>query len=116
MSAYIGLVKRGLYLLLIIFLFFSLTKNFFDYLQNIQFYQSYKENYEKEKKRNISLKTEILKKSNPEEVEKTIRDKLNLLQPGEESIILPNPTPTPTISIPAPLPNWQQWWETFFQK
>ncbi len=84
-----------------------------DYQKKLAFYQGYREDYEKEKKRNISYKTELLKKSDPYEIEKTIRNKLNLLKPDEIAIIMKQPTPTPVIISPTPLPNYLQWWQIF---
>jgi len=87
----------------------------FDYRNKLQFYQQYKGEYDKEKKANITLKTEVLKKTSNTELEKTIRNKLNLLRPDEVAVMLPSPTPIPIISIPIPLPVWKQWWKLFLK-
>lgn len=97
----------------VFFLFSSLVKNLFDYRNKLQFYQEYKGVYDKEKKDNITLKTEVLKKTSQTELEKTIRNKLNLLKPDEVAVMLPSPTPTPYIPTPIPLPVWQKWWKLF---
>lgn len=107
--------KNILFALIILFFISSLTKNIFDYRDKVQFYESYKEEYEKEKKKNLSLKTEILKKSDPYEVEKTIRNELNLLKENEVDVIIPLPSPTQFVPTPTPPPNWQQWYEVFFE-
>lgn len=109
------LVRNIIIGVFVLFLFSSLIRNIFDYKNKLQFYQVYKKEYDQEQKQNISLQTEILKKTDPHEVEKTIRNKLNLLQPGEVAVMLPSPTPTPFIPIPTPLPNWQQWWNVFMK-
>lgn len=108
------LVRKIVFFLLLLFFFSSLSKNLLDYRNKISFYQDYREDYEKEKKRNIELKTQLLKKSDTNEIEKTIRNKLNMLKPDEVAIILKQPTPTPVIITPTPLPNYLQWWEVFF--
>lgn len=106
---------KGVFLVfLIIFLFSSLIRNVFDYRNKVDFVQKYKTEVEKEKKKKLSLQTEILKKSDPYELEKTIRNKLNLTRPDELSVILPQPSPTPVVITPTPAPNWQQWWQVFF--
>ncbi len=109
------IVKRIIFAILIIFLFFSLTKNIFDYKKTLNFYQSFKNDYEKEKKRQISLQTQALKNSDKNAIEKTIRDKLNLLKPDEIEVIIPIPTPTPIIITPPPAPVYKQWLQVFFQ-
>lgn len=107
-------LKRIIYFLLLLFFLSSLTKNLFDYRKKVQFYEEYKNEYEAEKKKNRELKTAILKKSDFSEIEKTIRNKLNLLKPNEIAVILPQPTPKPVIITPTPLPNYLQWVEVFF--
>lgn len=105
------------YLILFIILFFlssSLIKNILDYQKKYEFYQGYKTDYEKEKKNNIALKTEIRKKDSAIELEKTIRNDLNLLRPNETAIMIPTPTPSPVVITPTPAPNWKQWMDLFF--
>jgi len=108
------ILRKIVFFLLLLFFFSSLAKNLLDYRNKVSFYQGYREDHEKEKKRNIELKTQLLKKSDVNEIEETIRNKLNLLKPGEVAIILKQPTPTPVIITPTPLPNYLQWWEVFF--
>jgi len=107
------IIKKVIIVLFLLFLFSSLTKNIFNYQKKLSFYESFKKDYENEKRKNLSLKTEILKKSGPNEVEKIIRNKLNLSKPEETTIILPEPSPTPIIISPTPIPNWQQWLKVF---
>ncbi len=109
------MLKRGLLLLLFLFLISSLTRNLFEYKKNYSFYEDYKKEYEDARQKNTKLKTQILKKNDPNEIEKVIRNKLNLLRPNEIAVILPPPTPTPIVTTPTPLPVYQQWLETFFK-
>jgi cell division protein FtsB len=111
---FISKLKRFFLVIVLIFLFFSLTKNIFDYKKTINFYNSFKNEYEQEKKRKIELRTKILKSKDPYEVEKIIRNKLGLLKQDEIAIIIPNPTPTPKINKPKELPIYRQWIETLF--
>ena len=109
------LIKNIIFLFLLIFLFSSLLRNLFNYKSKLQFYQQYKQNFDKEKKRNIELKTEIVRKKSQEEIEKTIRNDLNLLKDNEVALIIPLPTKAPSLITPTPLPNWRQWWKLFFK-
>ncbi len=109
-------MKKIAVIFVIVFLFYSLVKNTLDYRRNLQFYQNYRDNYLKENKTNITLKTELLKNNSLMELEKTIRNKLNLLRPNEVAIISNLPTPTPAPLTPTPLPHYQQWWSLFTQK
>jgi len=107
------IVKKIIFVLLIIFLFSSLFPNILDYKNKISFYQQTKKEYEAEKKKQIELRTEIVKKKSADEVEKTIRNDLNLLKPNEIVIIIPSPTPRPLFITPTPAANWRQWLDLF---
>lgn len=107
-------VRKIVFFFLLLFFFSSLTKNLFDYRRRLTFYEEFKQDYEKAEKENIELKTALLKKSDPNEIEKTLRNKLNLLKPDEVAIILKHPSPTPAVITPTPLPNYLQWVKAFF--
>lgn len=109
-------IRKVLLFLVVVFLFFSLSKNIFDYRKTISFYNSFKKDYEKEKKENITLKTTVLKNNDLNELEKTIRNKLNLLKDNEVAVIIPHPTPTPEPPKKVVLPIYQLWFNLFFRK
>ncbi len=109
------LIKNIIFLLLLLFLFSSLLGNLFGYKSKLQFYQQFKQEFEKEKKRNIELKTEVVRKKSTEEIEKTIRNDLNLLKDNEVALIIPLPTKIPVSTTPIPLPNWRLWWSLYFK-
>lgn len=109
------LFKKTILFFFLLFLFFSLLKNILNYQARLQFYQDYKKEYEKEKNRQRQLQTEILKKKSSIEIEKTIRNKLNLLKEDEVAVLLPSPTLSPAFPTPIPLPNWVKWWQVFFK-
>ncbi|MEK7079399.1 MAG: septum formation initiator family protein [Patescibacteria group bacterium] len=109
------IIRSVFFIILFIFLAFSLIKNFSEYQKNMQFYKNYKETAEAEKKRNIQLKTQKLQKTSVREVEKTIRNKLGLLQPSEIAVIIPPPSPSPTPAITPQIPVYKQWWNVFFR-
>lgn len=109
------LIKNIIFLCLLLFLFSSLLKNLFSYKSRLQFYQQFKKNFDKEKKRNIELKTGVVRKKSQEEIEKTIRNNLNLLKVNEVAYIIPSPPKIPVTITPTPLPNWRQWWELYFK-
>lgn len=110
------LIKNIIFFLLLLFLFSSLLRNLFSYKSKVQFYQQFKQEFEKEKKRNTELKTEVVRKKSTEEIEKTIRNDLNLLKDNEIALIIPSPPVVPISVIPTPQPNWKLWWELYFKK
>lgn len=99
---------------LFVFLLFSLIKNLFDYQKNLRFYEGMKQDLREEKKTNITLKTQILRNRDPQELEKTIRNKLNLLKESEMTIIISTPTPAPRAVTPTPPPVYKQWLNLLF--
>ncbi len=110
------IVKKVIFSLLIIFFLSSFSKNFLGYTRSLAFYDSYKKEYSHEKKRNNELKTMLVKTTDQYEIEKTIRNKLNLMKDKEVAIILPETTPTPFVPTPTSSPVYHQWYSTFFEK
>ncbi len=108
-------IRRFLLYAFLVFIIISLIKNIIDYRNKYNFYLGYKQDFEEETKKNIEYKTEYLKKTDPKELEKTIRNRLNLSKPGEMVVIIPQLTPTPTVITPTPAPNWQQWTNLYFK-
>ncbi len=86
-----------------------------EYRKNLNFYEGYKTTYEQEQNRNNKLKTLLVKTEDTHEMEKTLRNKLNLTKDKESIVVINVPTPTPMIPTPTPAPNYQQWYKTFFR-
>lgn len=97
----------------LLFLTTSFVKNLVDYSSKKAFYENYRTKYETEKKRNIELKTALLKKSDLGEIEKIIRNKLGLLRSDEVAVVMPRPTPSPVVISPTIAPNWKQWVDVY---
>lgn len=100
---------------IILFFIWSLARNFFEYQKNIAFYRSFREDYTATKQENTRLKTSILIASDSSQLEKTIRDRLNLSKEGEFVVILPTPTPNLTTPTPTPEPAYMQWLHVYFK-
>lgn len=107
-------IKKLIFTLLLIFLFFSLVPNIINYKNKITFYRQIKKQLAEEEKKQIELKTEIVKKKSSDEVEKTIRNKLNLLKENEVAFIIPSPTKIPKKTPTPIISNWKQWRRVFF--
>lgn len=109
----IFLIKKIAVIFLLIFLFYSLISNLFNYQKKFQFYKDYNKDYQDLLEKNKKLKMEILKNQDYYTIERNIREKLNLLRPNEVAIILPKTTPTPSPSPKPQKPVYQQWLELF---
>lgn len=88
-----------LIVLIALFLGASLTRNIFSYKDKVRFYNDLQAEHDKETTRNKKLKSDASKSTDYFYVERQIREKLNLLQEDETSLIIPEITPSPT---PAP--------------
>lgn len=113
-------MKRGLKIIgisgFLIFLGFFLTKNIFEYQEKVGFYKQLMNEKNTETKRSQKLNREIARNQDVEQIEKNIRQKLNLLKENEIAIILPNISITPT---PQPMPtktNPELWFELLLSK
>lgn len=109
-----GLVRKAVVGIVFLFLLVSLVKNFSEFRRNLQFYESYQSQLREVQQENARLLTQKTLKSSPREVEKTIRNQLNLLKDGEIAVIVPPPSPTPSPVITPLPPVYRQWWNTFF--
>lgn len=103
-------------ILVAIFLGTSLTRSIFSYKDKIIFYNELKAENEKERELNKKLKSEVSKGSDYFYIERQIREKLNLLQEGETSLIIPPITPSPTPKPEVVLRPYQMWSQLFFKK
>lgn len=108
-------IKKIFFLFLIIFFFSSFVPNVFNYKNRLDFYHQIKKDYQEETKKNIELKTKIAKQKSADEVEKNVRNNLNLTKENEIIIILPSPKITPSPTPTPVLKNWQKWIEVFFK-
>lgn len=109
-----GIIRKGVVAIIFLFLTWSLIKNLSEFRKNLQFYDNYQAQLQQAKQENARLMTQKTLKSSPHEVEKTIRNQLNLLKENEIAVIVPPPSPTPTPLVTPPVPVYRQWWNTFF--
>lgn len=107
-------VRKTLLFLLAIFMITSMARGFFEYRKNQAFYSDYEKQYKDLKKENTELKTNFVRAQDMYEFEKIARNKLNLQQPNEFVVVIPDPTPTVLTPTPTPQPNHKQWVDLFF--
>ncbi len=111
-----SIFKKIIFIIFFFILLSYLIPNIINYYKKLDFYYSIKKTLEKEEKKQIKLETEIIKKTNQEELEKIIRNQLNMAKDNEVIVLLPSPnitiSPTPTPE----LKNWQKWLNIFLKK
>ncbi len=107
--------KQVILFILAVFFLSALSKNIFEYRKNLAFYNQNRDEFEKEKKRNIELKTLLVKTNDIHEFEKAVRNKLNLHKSDEYILVIPDATPTPSAIEPTTIPNPVKWLQIFLK-
>lgn len=108
------IVKNIFFGLLTLFFLVTVTRNFFEYQRNLEFYNGFKTEYDEVKAQNDWLQAQFVKQNDPDEVEKTIRNQLNMVKDGETVVLMEQPSPTPIQISPTEIPNYTKWYRTFF--
>lgn len=107
--------KQVILFILAVFFLSALSKNIFEYRKNLAFYNQNRDEFEKEKKKNIELKTLLVKTNDIHEFEKAVRNKLNLHKSDEYILVIPKPTSTPITTPPITVPNPIKWLHIFLK-
>lgn len=68
----------------------------------------------REEQRNQKLKAELSFVQTPKFVEEEARNKLFLVKPGEQQVLIPNMASESSRVQEKQAPNWQQWLNLFF--
>lgn len=74
---------------------------------------------DREKERNVQLKTELEQVQRPEFIEREAREKLGMVKEGETVVLLPksqisNSNDQTREENEEKIPNWKKWWRLFF--
>lgn len=95
---------------------YNLTTSIASLLKKQQLIDNAKRELAEEKKKNELLAEKLKKVGTDEFVEREARDKLYLVRPGEQVVMLPTNTAVKhqKASKQVLKPAYQQWWELFF--
>lgn len=69
---------------------------------------------EAEQKKHAELENKLKEATSAAFIEKTARNKLGLVKPGENVVIMNKATPEAKLLPQFEKPRWRQWWELFF--
>jgi len=95
----------------------SLVRSIYDLWRKQDLVTQAKIELEKQKQENQKLKSRLSAVEKEEFIEKEARNKLFLLKPGEQEVIIPKELLGASKSAEAKIentPNWRKWWDLFF--
>lgn len=94
----------------------NLARSVYDIWKKKDLVISAQEELEAQKRENERLKTQLKQAQDPKFIEEEARNKLLLVKPGEEHVIIPQDLATSEASLikKDTRPNWKKWWEYFF--
>ena len=112
-------MKRILFILAIVIgviVVNNLSRSIYDIWNKKDLITDAQKQLEVEKKKNQRLKTQLKQAQNPEFIEEEARNKLLLVKPGEEHVIIPPDLATKESDMKKKDTklNWQKWWSLFF--
>lgn len=112
-------MKKILFIVAIVasvFIINSLARSIYDLWGKQDLITKAQEELEKEKRENQNLKSKLSKAQSSKFVEEEARNKLLLVKPGEEQVILPQDLLSSTGSAKKKdtRPNFRKWWDLFF--
>ena len=112
-------MKKILFIVAIVasvFIINSLVRSIYDLWGKQDLITKAQKELEKEKMENQNLKSKLSKAQSSKFVEEEARNKLLLVKPGEEQVILPQDLPSSSDSAKKKdtRPNFRKWWDLFF--
>lgn len=111
------IIFTGIVILLVVVIF-NLGKSIFSLWQKKDVLITTQHKLDQLQKDNKRLKQQYAQVQSPQFVEEQARDKLFLVKPGEQTIVISSSMfGSSEVSKPSSSsqqPNWQQWWDLFF--
>jgi len=109
--------KIGFILIVIVLLFVinNLAHSIYDLWQKQSLLTDAQNQLSAEKLKNTKLKAEISKANTPQFIDEEARNKLFLVKPGEQEVLISQSLISKSSQKQAQvLPNWQRWFKLFF--
>jgi len=112
-------MKKALYLLAIvisIFIINGLVRSIYDLWKKQDLITVGQMDLEMERRQNLELRKKLSQAKNPQFIEEEARNKLLLVKPGEENVLIPHDLSSTQSSSKKTdaRPNWRKWWDLFF--
>lgn len=112
-------MKKAIFILVIvisIFIINGLVRSIYDAWSKKDLIVSAQKQLEAEKRENEKLKQQLQDAERGDFVEEQARNKLLLVKPGDQIVLVPDNIATESSSDKKQdfRPNWQKWWDYFF--
>lgn len=110
-------MKKAIFILIVIVLLVvinGLIHSILDTYSKKDLLTTAQKELEAEKLKNSKLKSQLSFVQTNQFVEEEARNKLFLVKPGEQHVVISEDLLTKTSQKPQNLPNWQQWLKLFF--
>lgn len=101
-----------------VFVINNLSRSIYDLWQKRDLIVEAERQLLEQKQENQRLKSQLSYVESEEFVEEAARNKLLLVKPGEQAVLIPHDlikeTSSPSANIQEVDPNWKKWWKLFF--
>ena len=111
------MLKKAIFLIIVIVLLLvinSLVHSIYDIWSKQDLLNQAQKELTKEEQKNQKLKAELSFVQTPQFIEGEARNKLFLVKPGEQQVLIPNTASESSKVQEKQTPSWQQWLNLFF--
>ncbi|MCL5019841.1 MAG: septum formation initiator family protein [Patescibacteria group bacterium] len=111
------MVKKAIFLIVVIVLLLAinnLVRSIYDIWNKQDLLSQAQKELTKEESRNQKLKAELSYVQTQKFIEEEARNKLFLVKPGEQQVLIPNTASESSKKQEKQTPNWQKWLQLFF--
>ncbi len=112
--------KIGFFVIMItsLVIIYNLSQSIYTLWQKKQLVVDARQEAERQKKKNQELKSKLREIDRPQFIEEEARNKLFLVKPGEQVVVLSEKdliaTDSGKIKPKDTRPNWKRWWDMFY--
>ena len=111
------MLKKTIFIVVVIILLLiinNLVRSIYDIWSKQDLLNQAQKELAKEESRNQKLKAELSYVQTPKFIEEEARNKLFLVKPGEQKVLIPNKVLETQKKQEKQTPNWQKWFQLFF--
>jgi cell division protein FtsB len=111
------MAKKAIYVVVVIVLLViinNLVHSIYDVWSRQDLLKQAQKELTKEENKNRKLKAELSYVQTPKFIEEEARNKLFLVKPGEQEVLIPNKFLENQKKHQSQVPNWQKWLQLFF--